>query len=147
MELEIIDTPTDEMREAVNAPLRLYNQTANPIFWQARERPENDSQPLNVFAFDDDRQVIGGLFGSTQFSWLKIDIMAVAECRRHEGIGRALLSRAEAAGLARGCKYAFTDTMDFQAPDFYRLAGYRVAGAIDDWDSHGHTKYFLTKDL
>lgn len=37
--------------------------------------------------------------------------------------------------------------MDYQAPDFYQRAGYRVAGQLPDWDSHGHTKLFFVKLL
>ena len=37
--------------------------------------------------------------------------------------------------------------MDYQAPGFYQSIGYQIAGQLDDWDSHGHTKYFLGKDL
>ncbi len=147
MNLEVIDLPGDELCEAVNVLLRSHNRTSNPVFWEARGRPENRSVALNVFAFDADRRVIGGLFGSTQFSWLKVEIMAVVDHRRGEGIGGALLARAEEIGRERGCKYAFTETMEFQAPKFYQRAGYRIAGAVDDWDSHGHRKYFLVKDL
>ena len=61
-------------------------------------------------------------------SRLKIRIMAVREdhCRR-------------------GCKYGFLDTMGYQSPEFYRQHGYQVVGAIPDWDSHGHTKFYFTK--
>jgi len=34
--------------------------------------------------------------------------------------------------------------MDYQAPDFYRKLGYQIA---ENWDSHGRTKYLLTKQL
>ena len=37
--------------------------------------------------------------------------------------------------------------MSYQAPDFYQLCGYKVAGEIPNWDSHEGTKFFLTKDL
>ena len=48
---------------------------------------------------------------------------------------------------ARGCKYAYVDTMDYQAPDFYRAHGFAIVGEIPDWDSHGHKKFYLSKCL
>jgi GNAT superfamily N-acetyltransferase len=102
---------------------------------------------LSLFAFAPDGVVLGGLFGSTRFSWLKITIMATRQDRRGEGIGRALLAQAEATAKERGCKYAYVDTMEYQAPVFYSQAGYRLAGTLDDWDSHGHKKFFLIKNL
>ena len=147
MRIESIEEPSDELREAVYVQLRTHNQTSNPEWWWARELPENDPRPLNLFAFGEDGAVTGGLFATTQFSWLKIDIMAVEKDRRGEGIGHALLAEAEEIARARGCKYAFTDTMDYQAPEFYKSAGYKVAGEIADWDSHGHRKSFFVKDL
>ena len=146
-QIEAIDTPSEELCEAVNVMLRTHNQRANPEFWKAMEREENQPVPIQLFAFDATREAIGGLFGSTQFQWLKTDIMAVAEASRGSGIGRTLLERAEAIARERGCHRAYVDTMAYQAPNFYEKAGYSVVGRLEDWDSVGHSKYFLVKGL
>lgn len=91
--------------------------------------------------------MLGGLFATTRLSWLRIDIMATRSDHRRRGVGRALLDRAELVARQRACKYAYVDTMDYQAPDFYGHLGYRVVGALPDWDSHGHTKFMLVKGL
>jgi len=91
--------------------------------------------------------VIGGLLASTTFSWLKITIMSTKQDHRSQGIGRALLAQAETIAKERGCKYAYVDTMEYQAPAFYSKAGYRPTGTLEDWDSHGHKKFFFVKDL
>jgi ribosomal protein S18 acetylase RimI-like enzyme len=54
---------------------------------------------------------------------------------------------AEREAVARGCRHAFLDTMDYQAPDFYQKLGYQIAGKLDDWDSHGHAQFLFTKQL
>jgi len=54
---------------------------------------------------------------------------------------------AEQEATARGCRYAYVDTMDYQAPTFYRKLGYQLAGQLDDWNSRGHAKCFFTKRL
>lgn len=73
--------------------------------------------------------------------------MAVrVEWRRHR-VGGRLLDVAEEEARRRGCEYACVDTMSFQAPDFYIRHGYQIAERLPDWDSHGHEKLLLTKQL
>jgi hypothetical protein len=50
-------------------------------------------------------------------------------------------------GLMGETQFAYVDTFDYQAPDFYRKVGFEVSGRLDNWDSHGHAKIFLTKQL
>jgi ribosomal protein S18 acetylase RimI-like enzyme len=126
--------------------LREFNQTANPDFMAQIQQPENDAQPL-VLLVTAASDIAGGLFAETRLEWLRISIMAVSPAWRSRGIGAALLAEAERQSVARGCKYAFVDTMDYQAPRFYLAHGFRIVGEIPDWDSHGHTKLFLAKGL
>ena len=65
--------------------------------------------------------------------------------RRGQGNGAGMLQVAEAEAIRRGCQYAYVDTMDYQAPEFYQRLSYTIAGQLDDWDSHGHAKLFLVK--
>lgn len=147
MQIEIVENPGEDLCEAVNYQLRTHNQASNPIFWEERSKAENQPKPLKIFAFAEDRTFIGGLFGTPQFSWLKIDTMATRKDRRGKGVGKALLARAEEVAKERGCRYAYTDTMEYQAPSFYQKAGYKIAGELDNWDSHGQKKFFFTKEL
>jgi GNAT superfamily N-acetyltransferase len=145
--IEAIDNPGDAQCEAVNLLLRTHNQCANPEFWAARERVENRPVAVGLFVIDGQDRIIGGLFGSTQFAWLKVDVMAVNGEWRGRGVGRALLNKAETIARERGCRHAYVDTMDYQAPGFYQKLGYAIAGILEDWDSFGHSKYFLVKSL
>ena len=56
--------------------------------------------------------------------------MATKEDQRRQDVGRALLSSAEQVAKERGCKYAFADTMDYQAPGFWENVGYKVAARL-----------------
>jgi predicted N-acetyltransferase YhbS len=147
LQLKVIDTIDDATRDVVHEELRRFNQAKNAVFWAALECAEHAARPLNVIALDAAGRVAGGLFAETRFAWMKLAIMAVREDLRHQGIGKRLLLMAEAEAVNRGCKYAFADTMDYQAPGFYHRLGYTTSGCIDDWDSHGHAKLFLVKLL
>jgi len=138
---------TEVTREAVYDQLRSFNRAANPDLWAKYDDAAHEAIPLSVIAYGKNGAVAGGLFGETQFSWFKLSIMAVRAELRRQGLGRALVERAEAEARRRGCKYVFLDTMSYQAPGFYESLGYQVVGRIEDWDSHGHTKYFFTKGL
>jgi len=126
--------------------LREHNWAVNPAFMVQLQQPEHAAQPLILLTHCDDR-VIGGLFAETQLSWLRISIMSVHPEHRSKGIGAALLAEAERLAYERGCKHAYVDTMDYQAPQFYLSNGFKQVGHIPDWDSHGHAKLYFTKQL
>jgi hypothetical protein len=52
----------------------------------------------------------------------------------------------EEEATRRGCKYAYLDTLSFQARGFYEKHGYTVFGELAHFPP-GHRKYFLKKDL
>ena len=145
MRIELIENASGELREAVNSQLRAFNRAANPAWYAAREAA--DPRPLELFAFADDGRPRGGLFGETQFLWLKVSILAVHEECRGQGIGTGLMNEAERIAIERGCQFAYVDTMEYQAPKFYENLGYEIVGRLANWDSHGHSKFFLTKRL
>jgi len=130
---------------AVCELLREHNLRANPGFMELLSSPTSKTL-LNLVARSDER-VVGGLLGYTERKWLRIDIMAVAADYQRRGIGTSLLRRAEKIAVSRGCCYAFVDSLEHQAPGFYFRCGYVESGVIADWDSHGTSKYFLTRQL
>jgi GNAT superfamily N-acetyltransferase len=126
--------------------LREHNWTVNPEFMEQLRHEAHQARPLVLLA-SADSCVIGGLCAETQFAWLHISIMAVAPERRSQGIGAALLAEAERIAMTRGCRHVYVDTMEYQAPRFYLAHGFTVTGELRNWDSRGHTKFFLTKRL
>jgi GNAT superfamily N-acetyltransferase len=126
--------------------LREHNWSANPAFMELLQQPDQQARSLILLAMADER-VVGGLFAETQLAWLRISIMSVDPAWRSKGIGAALLAEAERQAISRECRHAYVDTMDYQAPRFYLDHGFTVVGEIADWDSHGHSKLFLSKCL
>jgi GNAT superfamily N-acetyltransferase len=144
--LAAVDDDSAPECDAVRRWLREHNHATSPVFMAERERPEHAPRPLVILARGA-TGVVGGLLAETEFAWLKISIMAVDPAWRSRGIGSALLAEAERQAAQRGCRFAYVDTMDYQAPRFYPERGYETLCCIPDWDSHGHAKLFFRKQI
>ena len=79
-------------------------------------------------------------------SWLFVDWLWIRDDRRGQGIGGRLLAAAEAEARARGCGGIYLGSFTFQAPDYYKRAGYSEFGRIDGFPP-GHALVFLLKRL
>jgi len=102
--------------------------------------------PLWLFARDAAGKVQAGLRGQTYWSWCTIDVLAVAEPYRSQGVGSRLLAKAEEIAQARGCVGVRLDTTSFQAPDFYTRRGYAEFGRIEGYPP-GHSRIWFMKRL
>jgi GNAT superfamily N-acetyltransferase len=101
---------------------------------------------LRIFAHNEQDELIGGLLGETFWRWLYVADLWIHEDYRHAGLGTKLMERAEAEAVRRGCRHAYLDTLDFQAPDFYPRLGYTPWGVLEDLPP-GHKRIFFKKDL
>ncbi|MCA8201160.1 GNAT family N-acetyltransferase [Burkholderia sp. AU33545] len=134
---DVTDAGDANVRKQIAAPLVRFNESqAGPI----------DFRPLAVRVTDTDGTVVGGLWGSTAFGWLHVDLLVVPEAARGQGAGSRIMDLAEAEAVARGCHGAWLDTFDFQAQPFYEKRGYVRFGELPDYPT-GHARIFLTKTL
>ena len=142
------ETDVDEAaRTAVRTGLRAYNDSRSPVLRGYRERGETEEIPLDVYAYDDDGELVGGIVASTWGGWLAIDLVWVREDQRGTGLGSDLLQRIEArARDERGCIGVRLDTWGFQAKPFYEKQGYTLFGVLEDHPP-GETEYQLFKRL
>ncbi|WP_434702953.1 GNAT family N-acetyltransferase [Pseudomonas sp. Z1-12] len=137
LRIERTDTPTDEERQAILAPLRAYNTAKTGgtvpelVAWLVR---------------DEQGEIVGGLYGRVFFSWLYIDLLVVPEQARGQGTGSTLMQMAEELAREKNCVGIWLDTFDFQAPAFYRKHGFTEIGQIDDYPP-GHQHFFFQKRL
>ena len=107
----------------------------------------DDYRPLAVFVTDPATgKVLGGLYGGSYLGQLRVDRFFLPEELRRGRIGSRVLAMAEAEGRRRGCVRVTLNTMEIQAPEFYRKQGYEAA-AILDCDPPGITRYVMTKKL
>lgn len=107
---------------------------------------EDGHTPLSIVEYDEHGNTIGGILGGTYWGWMYVDILWVHENHRKQGIGSKLLSMAEQESIRRGCHHVHLDTMNWQAPEFYKKHGYEVIGVLPDIPS-GNQKYLLMKAL
>lgn len=89
---------------------------------------------------------IGGLWGRSVYDWLYVELLAVPEDLRGQGVGSTLMRQAETIAIERGCVGVWLDTYGFQARGFYEKLGYEVFGVLDD-HPRGSQRFFLRKLL
>ncbi len=81
---------------------------------------------------------------ATGRGWLFVELLAVPERLRGQGMAGALLARAEEEARARGCIGAYIDTINPVACRAYERAGYHVFGRIENF-AKGHDVCWLIK--
>jgi GNAT superfamily N-acetyltransferase len=142
------ETEVDQdTRQAVEANLRAFNDTRSPALRGYRERGETDQVPLDLYVYDDDGELVGGVVADTWGGWLAIDLVWVREDQRGSGLGSEMLQRIEErARTERECMGVRLDTWGFQAKPFYEKLGYSVFGVLEDYPL-GETEYLLSKRL
>jgi GNAT superfamily N-acetyltransferase len=111
--------------------------------FHARTVP-HDARRFALLLRDEPGRLAAGLSSLVSWQWLFVEALWVGDAWRGRGVGRALLTQAEAHAVAAGCHSAWLDT--FQARDFYLALGYRQFGALDDYPP-GQTRFFLRKRL
>ena len=103
-----------------------------------------DAQRFALLLRDDGDRLVAGLSGLLSWQWLFVEALWVGDTWQRRGIGRALLTQAEAHAVAAGCHSAWLDT--FQARGFYLALGYQEFGILNDYPP-GQTRFFLCKRL
>lgn len=136
LRIEVHMLLSEEQRAAIIAPLATYSRGHGFPF---------GPNEVGVVLIDGG-DIAGGLIGSTNWQWLYIEVLAVSEPFRRRGWGRALVERAEAVAVERGCHGAWVDTFTFQSPGFYQRLGYEQFGELPDYPP-GHRRLYLRKRL
>ena len=123
--------------QEIGNQIRAYNRS---------KREEAASEPLNLYLEDEKGNLMAGLVAETFGNWLEIEYLFVKEELRGQGIGSKLLQQAENEAKNRNCRFAFVNTYQFQAPDFYLSHGYKEVFILQDYPYTGK-RYYYQKDL
>ncbi len=135
-----------EAHEFVTQQLIAFNRAASPRLdtWY---QPENDAvKDIDVYARDEQGQVMEGFLGYVQWGWLEVDIVWVDQRLRGRDVGQHLMALGEQRGRDLGATHAKLSTFDVQAKPFYEKLGYRVYGELPNYPL-GHTMFFMQKAL
>jgi GNAT superfamily N-acetyltransferase len=139
----LMDMASPVDRNTIHEQLRAFN---DEFSLNHRAVRESGAKPLDIFIRDGENRLCGGLVGATYWDWLELDYLWLGSALRGRGIGRQLVSMAEAEAVARGCSRVWLRTYDFQARGFYEKLGYRVVGTLEDYPPGG-ALYWMRKDL
>jgi GNAT superfamily N-acetyltransferase len=137
MQLEVLERSTPETEGIRNALLQ-YN---------TRLLGASGYRPLEILLRAPEGHVVGGLCGSTYWSWLVIETLWVHPSHRRRGHARRMVAEAEGQALARGAQRACLETYSFQeARPLYESLGYRVYATLPGFPP-GHDRFFMSRDL
>ena len=103
--VHLSDTTAEETRQAILAPLREYNQS---------QTGPNEYRGLTIEIRDEEDSIIGGLWGGSSYDGLFVQLLVVPQPLRGQGVGRKLMSLAEAEASSRGCSAVWLDTFEFR---------------------------------
>ena len=105
-----------------------------------------DAKSLGAAIRDVQGKIVGAISGYTWAGCCQITHLWVSVGQRGRGLGRKLLSGAEAEATRRDCRIIQLSTHSFQAPGFYERLGYMRQAVVTDHPV-GHTNIFYVKAL
>lgn len=114
----------------------------NAAHWDARLR-----RAIGFKKLGGQGELLAGIAGRTFGNWCLIDNFWVSATLRGQGVGSAMLQTAEDEARARGCRWLLLDTLEFQAPAFYRRRGYCEVWCQQDYPVEGGKRWYLVKTL
>ena len=132
-----LENTESQKAQKIGELVRSYNRS---------KREAAESEPLNLYIEDEHGRLLAGLVAETFGNWLEIEYLFVKEELRGQGIGSQLLQQAESEAKNRNCRFAFVNTYQFQAPDFYQKHGYKEVFALQDYPYIGK-RYYYQKNL
>ncbi len=129
--------PSDADVAPIDRGLHSFNQRAADLAAIRR---------FACLAWGSDGTLAGGALARWWGTACELQQLWVADALRRRGIGAALMQKAEATAIERGCRLMYLDTFSFQAPEFYYRLGYETACRLDGFPDGG-SKFILRKSL
>lgn len=106
-------------------------------------------QDNNSFSFvieNNEGEIEAGIAGFNYYGCFYIDLLFVKETARNQGLGSALMQKAEELARKRECLFMAVNTMDFEAKPFYEKHGFKAEFAMKGFQAES-VMHFLRKEL
>ncbi len=104
------------------------------------------SEKAITFEKRDGKNLIGCIVVQMFWGQLHIKYLFVQEQYRSQGIATELMKHAVEFAQSRGCTFAFVETMNFQALEFYQKLGFNVELSRYGYNK-GSSFHYLKRDL
>jgi ribosomal protein S18 acetylase RimI-like enzyme len=129
---------TPELKNQIYEAFRKHAINCTGIWGLAQE-------PIS-FEMRDGANLVGCIVVQLFWGQLHIKYLLIEEPYRGQGLARRLMEHAFEFGKGQGCCFAFVETMNFQAPEFYQKLGFKI-----EFVRHGYDRetsyYYLKRDL
>ena len=133
----VTDHPSAEDIAALDDRINRFNVDRTGI---------DDARYLSILLRRADGTLEAGLHGHSWGGYCEIKSLWVAEDRRRQGIGAAMMAAAEREAIDRGCNRILLSTHSFQAPAFYERHGFRSIVEIAECP-RGHAHQLMVKRI
>lgn len=97
---------------------------------------------LAIFARDDEGRLLGGVSGIVWGGCCQLQALWVDEAFRGQGLGRELMTGAEAEARRLGCSFVASHAYDLLAPDFHERLGYETVGVIEGCPAGSSARWY-----
>ena len=127
-------------------------QDETKILWQGisqhakQMRGLKPGEAYGFFIRDEAENIKGGCSGYLFYGCLMVDLLWVDESIRNQGYGTTLMLAAENLAIQKQCHFMTGNTMDFEAPVFYKKLGFFIEFERRGFDNDS-IFYFLRKNL
>lgn len=108
--------------------------------------PDIMSNSFHFFYKDEKEEIQAGIIGFCYCGCVYISMLWVHPRYRGQKLGVALVEEAEKLGKQQGCSFSTVNTMEWEAPEFYKKLGYEVEFKREGY-ADNHIMFFLRKSL
>ena len=101
-------------------------------------------KPPQAFVIEIDNKIIATIVIHIFWGQLHIKYLVVDKQYRNQGLGTLLMNHALDFGKNNQCQFAYLETLDFQAPNFYEKLGFKTE-LIREGFSQNTTYFYMKK--